>query len=60
MIGKHLFFTMVPFAVAGGAVLLGIARRGRGWGAALASLAFAAVAYQGVIFWIDRLLRASS
>jgi hypothetical protein len=59
MIGKHLFFTMLPVAVASGPALWQLARR-RGWVAMLAGLAFAAIAWQGVIFWIDRLVRASS
>ncbi len=60
MIGKHLFFTMAPVAVAGGVALWDIGRRGRGWGTALNSLVLATVALQGIVFWIDRLLRASS
>jgi hypothetical protein len=59
MIGKHLFFTMVPVAVAGGVALFAFARRGR-WGAALAGLGVALVAWQGLIFWIARLVGASS
>ena len=59
MIGKHLFFTMVPVAVAGGVGLWSIGRRGRRWGTALTSLVVATVALQGIVFWIDRLLRAS-
>src|SRR5205823_5942975 len=59
MIGKHLFFTMVPVAVAGGYALWQLARR-RGWAGLLAALALATFAWQGVVFWIDRLVRASS
>jgi hypothetical protein len=59
MIGKHLFFTMAPVAVAGGLAVWTLARRGR-WGGALAALALGAVAWQGLIFWIDRLVRAST
>ncbi|HST05780.1 MAG TPA: hypothetical protein VLQ48_13725 [Chloroflexia bacterium] len=59
MIGKHLFFTMVPIAVAGGVALFALARRGR-WGAALAGLGMALVAWQGIIFWIARLVGQSS
>jgi hypothetical protein len=59
MIGKHLFFTMVPVAVAGGYALWQLSRR-RGWAGVLAALALTAFAWQGVVFWIDRLVRASS
>lgn len=59
MIGKHLFFTMAPFAVAGGVLLYALSRRGRA-SALLASLVFAVIAWQGLIFWVDRLVRTSS
>ena len=59
MIGKHLFFTMVPIAVAGGVALYYLGMRGR-WGMLLASLALMLVAWQGIVFWIERLVRASS
>ena len=59
MIGKHLFFTMAPFAVVGGVALWSLARRGR-WAGVLVSLALTVVAWQGLVFWIDRLLRTSS
>ncbi len=59
MIGKHLFFTMIPVAVLGGTSLWLLARRGRASGV-LAALALALVTWQGLIFWIDRLIRASS
>lgn len=59
MIGKHLFFTMVPVAVAGGVALFAFARRGR-WGAVLAGLGVALVAWQGLVFWIARLVGQSS
>jgi hypothetical protein len=59
MIGKHLFFTMVPVAVAGGVALFAFARRGR-WGTVLAGLAVALIGWQGLIFWIGRLVGQSS
>jgi hypothetical protein len=59
MIGKHLFFVMVPVAVTGGIAMWGLARHGR-WGAMLAGLALGAVAWQGLIFWIGRLVGAST
>lgn len=59
MIGKHLFFTMPPVAVAGGVGLWALWRRG-GWAALLASLALATVGWQGLAFWVERLVRASS
>lgn len=58
MIGKHLFFVMLPVAVAGGVALWGLGRRGR-WSMALMTLAFATVAWQGLVFWIERLTGAS-
>lgn len=59
MIGKHLFFIMAPVAVLGGVALWQVARRGR-WAMALMSLALATVGWQALVFWIDRLVRASS
>jgi hypothetical protein len=59
MIGKHLFFTMVPVAVAGGVALFAFARLGR-WGTIFTTLALSLIAWQGVVFWIERLVRASS
>lgn len=59
MIGKHLFFVMLPVAVAGGAAIWGYARRGR-WATVLASLALSLVAWQGLVFWVERLVRQSS
>jgi hypothetical protein len=59
MIGKHLFFTMVPVAVAAGYALWQLSRR-RGWAGLLAALALTTFAWQGVVFWIDRLVTASS
>jgi hypothetical protein len=59
MIGKHLFFTMVPVAVAGGVALFAYARRGR-WSTLFAGLAVALIAWQGLIFWIGRLGGQSS
>jgi hypothetical protein len=59
MIGKHLFFTMVPVAVAAGVALFAFARRGR-WGTVFAGLAVALIAWQGLIFWIGRLVGQSS
>lgn len=59
MIGKHLFFTMVPVAVAGGVALFAFARRGR-WGTVFAGLAVALIAWQGLVFWIGRLVGQSS
>jgi hypothetical protein len=59
MIGKHLFFTMLPVALAGGVALYRLSRQGR-WGVALASIALVLVAWQGLVFWIERLVRAST
>ena len=59
MIGKHLFFTMIPVAAAGGVALWQLGRRGR-WGYAFVALLFGTVAWQALVFWIDRLARAST
>jgi len=59
MIGKHLFFTMAPVAVASGVTLFAYARRGR-WSTLFAGLAVALIAWQGLIFWIGRLVGQSS
>ncbi|MEO8286478.1 MAG: hypothetical protein ABI670_08580 [Chloroflexota bacterium] len=59
MIGKHLFFTMAPVALAGGVALFGLYRRGR-WASRLALLCFGVIGLQALVFWIERLVRASS
>jgi hypothetical protein len=59
MIGKHLFFTMAPVAIASSLALYLVARRGR-WGSTLAGLSLLLVAWQGISFWVERLVRASS
>ena len=59
MIGKHLFFTMVPVAVSGGVALFAFARRRR-WATVLAGLALSLIAWQGLVFWIGRLVGQSS
>jgi hypothetical protein len=59
MIGKHLFFTMLPVAVAGSVALWEFGRRGR-WATALMMLAFGAVGWQALTFWVERLVRAST
>jgi hypothetical protein len=59
MIGKHLFFTMLPVALAGGLALFRLSRKGR-WGPALAGLAFALIGLQAILFWIQRLVETST
>jgi hypothetical protein len=59
MIGKHLFFTMLPVAVLGGAAL-GVLWPRRRWSAVLSALAACVVGWQGLLFWVDRLVRAST
>jgi hypothetical protein len=59
MIGKHLFFTMVPIAVLGGVTLSRYWRRRR-WGMPFAALLVVVVGWQGLVFWVERLVRASS
>jgi hypothetical protein len=59
MIGKHLFFTMLPVAVLGGAAL-GVLWPRRRWSAVLSALVVCVVGWQGLVFWVDRLVRAST
>ncbi|MEA2575710.1 MAG: hypothetical protein QOH93_3008 [Chloroflexia bacterium] len=59
MIGKHLFFTMLPVAVTGGVGLLALGARGT-WGRRLAGLLLFTVAWQAIVFWVERLVRAST
>jgi hypothetical protein len=59
MIGKHLFFTMLPVAVVGGVALWEFGRRGR-WATVLMVLAFGAIGLQALTFWVERLVRAST
>ena len=59
MIGKHLFFTMLPVAVLGGLGLAALGGRGA-WGRRLAGLTLSAVAWQALVFWVERLVRAST
>jgi hypothetical protein len=59
MIGKHLFFTVLPVAVLGGAALAPLWARRR-WGALLTALVVGVVGWQGLLFWVDRLVRAST
>jgi hypothetical protein len=59
MIGKHLFFTMLPVALAGGLALFRLSGKGR-WGSTLAGLAFASIGLQAIFFWIQRLLETST
>lgn len=59
MIGKHLFFTMLPVAVLGGLGLAALGGRGA-WGRRLAGLTLGTVAWQALVFWVERLVRAST
>ncbi|HUS16500.1 MAG TPA: hypothetical protein VM536_15995, partial [Chloroflexia bacterium] len=59
MIGKHLFYTMVPLALGGGLFLHQIARRGAR-ARQLAILLAAALAWTALIFWLARLVQAST
>lgn len=59
MIGKHLFFTMLPVAALGGVALWKLAARGR-WGVALVASLLGVIAWQGLTFWVERLVRAST
>jgi hypothetical protein len=59
MIGKHLFFTMLPVAVAAGIVLWELGRRRR-WGMVLMALLVSTIVWQAMVFWVERLVRASS
>lgn len=59
MIGKHLFFTMAPLAVVAAVALWQMLRRGL-WSARLAVLLLVVVGWQALVFWVDRLVRAST
>ena len=55
MIGKHLFYTMVPLALGGGIALAALAQRGR-FGAWLAALLVATLAGSSLLFWLTTAL----
>jgi hypothetical protein len=59
MIGKHLFYTMVPLALGSGLFLWQLARRG-GPARLLAVLLAVALAWTALAFWIARLVQAST
>ncbi|MGI8588809.1 MAG: hypothetical protein ACR2M0_14145 [Chloroflexia bacterium] len=59
MIGKHLFYTMVPLSLGSGIFLHLISGRGRA-GRRLAVVIAVALALAGVAFWLERLVMASS
>jgi hypothetical protein len=59
MIGKHLFFTMVPVAVFAGAALAMLWVRRR-WSAAIGGLLVAIVGWQALVFWVARLVGQST
>ncbi len=59
MIGKHLFFTMLPVAALGAVFLWQLSRRQR-WGLVLSGFVLITVGWQAVVFWVERLVRASS
>ncbi len=59
MIGKHLFYTMVPLALGSGIVLAALWQRG-GWARWAAGLLSSTLAWTALVFWIERLVRASS
>ena len=59
MIGKHLFYTMVPLALGGGIALAALWRRG-GWARWAVGLLGTALVWSALAFWIERLVRASN
>jgi len=59
MIGKHLFFTMLPLALAGGLALFRPSRKVR-WRPARAGLAFVLIGLQAIFFWIQRPVETST
>lgn len=59
MIGKHLFFIMLPIAVAAGIGVMSLRRRGA-WGGRFVMLLMGTVAWQAVVFWVERLVLAST
>jgi hypothetical protein len=58
MIGKHLFYTMVPLSLGAGLFLWALARRG-GPARLAAWLLMGALGWTALVFWIERLVRAS-
>jgi hypothetical protein len=59
MIGKHLYYTMVPLSLGSGIFLWLLARRG-GWPRRAAWVLAAVLLLTGLLFWADRLVRAST
>ncbi len=59
MIGKHLFFVMLPVAVMSGIGVWLMSRRGQ-WGKVYAGLALVTVGWQALLFWVERLVGASA
>jgi hypothetical protein len=59
MIGKHLFYTMVPLALGSGLFLWALARRG-GATRLLAWLLAGALTWAALAFWVQRLVQAST
>jgi hypothetical protein len=59
MIGKHLYYTMVPLSLGSGIFLWLLARRG-GWPRRAAWALAAVLLLTALLFWADRLVRAST
>ena len=59
MIGKHLYYTMVPLSLGSGIFLWLLARRG-GWPRRAAWVLAAVLLLAALLFWADRLVRAST
>ncbi len=55
MIGKHLFYTMVPLALGSGIALAALAQRVR-WGGGLAAALLVALTGSSLLFWITTAL----
>ncbi len=58
MIGKHLFFTVVPLSIGSGIFFLQLAQR-RGKARLFCFLAAGALAWTALAFWVQRLVQAS-
>ena len=59
MIGKHLFYTIVPLSLGLGIFCWGLVRRG-GAARLLAVLTAGALAWTALAFWVARLVSAST
>jgi hypothetical protein len=59
MIGKHLFFTVVPLSLGCGIFFWNLVKR-RGMARLFCLLAGGALAWTAIAFWVQRLVQASN